>query len=151
MLGKENAKYANWILDTKHWGGAIELSILAQHYQTEIAAFDIATLKMYCYGEGSSYKQRVYLLYDGIHYDALALNPLEDGPEEFDITVFSPINDNAKRKAEELIHQYHNEHQYTDVAGFRLLCTQCNTILRGEKEAALHATKSGHGNFVEMK
>ena len=36
--------------------GAIELSILAKHYQTEIAAFDVSTKKMYLYGKlfGSS-------------------------------------------------------------------------------------------------
>lgn len=30
--------------------GAIELSVLSQHYQTEISAFDVSTKKMYCYG-----------------------------------------------------------------------------------------------------
>jgi len=151
MLGKETSTYANWIREVKHWGGAIELSILAQHYHTEIAAFAISTKKMYCYGEGQNYLQRVFLVYDGIHYDALALNPLEDGPEEFDITIFSPFDENAKSQAERLVTQFHNEHQYTDMATFQLLCTDCNTKLKGEKEAALHAMTTGHGDFVEMK
>jgi hypothetical protein len=34
---------------------------------------DIATAKLLIYGEGCGYSQRLYLLYDGIHYDSLVL------------------------------------------------------------------------------
>jgi ubiquitin thioesterase OTU1 len=43
FLGQENEEYQAWILDKKHWGGAIELSILSQHYGRVIAAYDIQT------------------------------------------------------------------------------------------------------------
>ncbi len=54
--------------------------------------FDLLTQEccMSIKGQDKGYKQRVYLLYDGLHYDALGLNPMPDGPEDFDITVFSP-------------------------------------------------------------
>jgi len=149
VLGKPNSDYAQWILQPKSWGGAIELSILAQHYQTEIAAFDVSTKITYCYGEGQGYSQRVYLIYDGIHYDAVASNPLEDGPEDFDITVFSPYDEHARTKTAALVEQLNKTHQFTDTARFQLLCKQCNKVLTGEKEAALHATSTGHSDFVE--
>ncbi len=43
FLGQENEDYQAWILDKKHWGGAIELSILSKHYGRVIAAYDIQT------------------------------------------------------------------------------------------------------------
>lgn len=30
------------------------------------------------------------LVYDGIHYDALAISPFPNAPEEMDVTVFDP-------------------------------------------------------------
>jgi ubiquitin thioesterase OTU1 len=43
FLGQENDAYQAWILDKQHWGGAIELSILSQHYGRVICAYDIQT------------------------------------------------------------------------------------------------------------
>jgi ubiquitin thioesterase OTU1 len=74
FLGKPNAEYCAWIQDPKHWGGAVELSILAKHFGREIAAYDIQTERCDVYGQGEAYEERVMLLYDGLHYDALALN-----------------------------------------------------------------------------
>jgi len=50
-LGQENEDYCKWILNPKHWGGAIELSILAAHYGREIAAYDIQTKRCDVYGQ----------------------------------------------------------------------------------------------------
>lgn len=46
FLGQENEDYQAWILDKKHWGGAIELSILSKHYGRVIAAYDIQTKRV---------------------------------------------------------------------------------------------------------
>jgi ubiquitin thioesterase OTU1 len=50
FLERPNEDYAKWILLPKSWGGAIELAILSDHYSTEIAAFDVSTTRMDCYG-----------------------------------------------------------------------------------------------------
>ncbi|DBA66210.1 TPA: hypothetical protein ACH3X2_002587 [Trebouxia sp. C0005] len=73
FLGKSNAEYRKWILDPKKWGGAIELSIFARHFAREIAAYDIQTKRCDVYGQGEGYRERVMLIYDGLHYDALAV------------------------------------------------------------------------------
>jgi len=151
VLGEPNDKYAQWILDPKHWGGAIELAILCEHYRAEIAAFDIATKRMWVWGEGIGFSQRVYLVYDGIHYDALAMNPVENGPEEFDVTVFDANDQQVFVKAQALLDKLNREHQYTNIATFQLLCTICGNVLTGEKEASVHAKSTGHTAFVEKK
>lgn len=150
-LEQPNAEYCKWILHPKHWGGAIELAILSDHYQTEIAAFDVKTGRMDCYGQNRGWKQRVYLVYDGIHYDAVGLNPLEDGPDEFDTTVFSPRDEYVRSQVAALVSRARAKGQFTDTASFSLLCLDCKQVLIGEKGAAEHAMKTGHSNFTETK
>ena len=69
VLGRPPAEYAAWIRDKQHWGGGIELAILAEHFKTELAAVDCQSLRVDCFGQGCGYSQRVLLIYDGIHYD----------------------------------------------------------------------------------
>jgi len=151
FLERPNPEYAKWILEPKTWGGAIELAILSDHYQTEIGAIDVATSHMYCYGEGKSYRQRVYLVYDGLHYDALGLNFSPDGPEEFDMTVFSPQDSYVFNNALAIVRSLKQKHLYTDTAAFLLSCSDCQAVLVGEKGASEHATATGHTNFTEKR
>lgn len=46
--------------------------MVCRHYAREIAAFDIQTQRVDVYGQGEGYTERAMLLYDGLHYDALA-------------------------------------------------------------------------------
>jgi len=149
MLGRSNPEYSNWILKPQSWGGAIELSIFADYYKCEIAAFDIQTTRVYNYGEGKDYKQRVFLIYDGLHYDALAYSFEAGLPEELDVTVFAPDDTVAEAKALKLTQEAHKARQFTDMAGFTLRCGVCQSGLKGEKEALDHAKKTGHQNFSE--
>jgi ubiquitin thioesterase OTU1 len=89
MLGKANDLYCQQIMDPNVWGGGVELSILASNYNVEIVAIDISTLHAYHFGQSIGTSERVFLLYSGIHYDAVALSPLADAPQEFDETMFS--------------------------------------------------------------
>ncbi|PON91995.1 OTU domain containing protein [Trema orientale] len=122
FLGKPNEEYCAWILNSEKWGGAIELAILAEYYGREIAAYDIQTTRCDLYGQEMKYSERVMLVYDGLHYDALAsyrllsaaqlfilagmgfgtcrkeregidMSPFEGAPEEFDQTIFAVQTD----------------------------------------------------------
>ncbi|KAH9803653.1 hypothetical protein KPL71_001862 [Citrus sinensis] len=64
--------------------GAIELSILAAYYGREIVAYDIQTTRCDFYGQEKKYSERVMLIYDELHYDALAISAFEGAPVEFD-------------------------------------------------------------------
>lgn len=77
ILGKPNAEYCKWIKDDKSWGGAIELAVLSSHYGIEIAVVDTINAIINRFGEDQHYPHRVLLLFDGIHYDPLYLEPLE--------------------------------------------------------------------------
>ncbi|KAF2076844.1 hypothetical protein CYY_001872 [Polysphondylium violaceum] len=151
VLGQTNEEYCRWIQNPKNWGGAIELSILCNHYKTEIGAFDISTKILYCYGEDQNYAKRVYLLYDGIHYDALSMSQSPYGSESSDTTIFSRNDENVLKKFKKFVEDENKAGKFTDTSNFTLLCLDCNKTLKGEKEAALHAGQTGHGNFSEYK
>ncbi|KAH9803660.1 OVARIAN TUMOR DOMAIN-containing deubiquitinating enzyme 2 [Citrus sinensis] len=56
FIGKSNQDYCSWIQDPEKWGGAIELSILADYYGSEIAAYDIQTTRCDLYGQISAFE-----------------------------------------------------------------------------------------------
>jgi hypothetical protein len=58
-----------------------------RHYQTQIAAYDIRTKRCDTYGNGDDYTQQCFLVYDGLHYDALAVAAFDGAPEEVDCTL----------------------------------------------------------------
>ncbi|CAN1339707.1 OVARIAN TUMOR DOMAIN-containing deubiquitinating enzyme 2 [Linum perenne] len=155
FLGKPNQEYCAWILNSEKWGGAIELSILADHYGREIAAYDIQTTRCDLYGQDKKYSERVMLIYDGLHYDALAMSPFEEAPDEFDQTIFAIQKDRTIGLVEgmtlNLVRDQQRKRSYTDTANFTLRCGVCQIGVIGQKEAVEHAQATGHVNFQEYK
>ncbi|KAH9651703.1 ubiquitinyl hydrolase 1 [Citrus sinensis] len=102
FIGKSNQEYCSWIQDPEKWGGAIELSILADYYGREIAAYDIQTTRCDLYGQEKKYSERVMLIYDELHYDAVAISAFEGAPVEFDQSSVPVRKDRTIGPAEEL-------------------------------------------------
>ncbi|XAR67451.1 Ubiquitinyl hydrolase 1 [Bertholletia excelsa] len=155
FLGMPNGDYCVWIQDPEKWGGAIELAILADYYGREIAAYDIQTSRCDLYGQGKNYRERAMLIYDGLHYDALAMSPFDGAPEEFDQTIFTVRKDGTigpvERLALNLVKEQQRKRNYTDTANFTLRCGVCQIGVIGQKEAMEHATATGHVNFQEYR
>jgi len=150
VLGRPNGEYCTWIRSSQSWGGEIELSILTKHFQTEIDVISIANLHLYRYGEGAGYNSRALLLYDGIHYDALALQPTPDADEDFDKTVFDVATEGSVIDGALTIAKAAKEARaFTDTGKFLLRCLVCQCGLTGEKDAVEHAKSTGHQNFAE--
>ncbi|PJF17510.1 Zinc finger, C2H2 domain-containing protein [Paramicrosporidium saccamoebae] len=118
VLGMPPERYAEWIRGDTHWGGGIELAVFAGHFETEIASIDVGSGRVDIFGEGNGYAQRVYVLYSGIHYDALAMGVPHKESE--DCTVFAPTEDNALVQAMQVAETARLEHRYTDLAKFTL-------------------------------
>ena len=108
FLGSPNQLYQQHIMSPDSWGGAIELSILATHYQTEIVAFDHKYLREDVFGRGESYKRRVFLLYTGDHYDALVWQAGVGGVSGEQV-VFSTKDDAAWLQARSYVSSLHGE------------------------------------------
>nr|KJB12008.1 hypothetical protein B456_002G088500 [Gossypium raimondii] len=146
FLGKPNVEYCSWILDSEKWG---------DYYGREIAAYDIQTSRCDLYGQERNYSERVLLIYDGLHYDALAMSPFEYAPEEFDQTIFAVQKDRTIGPVEglalNLVKDQQSKRRYTDTANFTLRCGVCQIGVIGQKEAVEHAQATGHVNFQEYR
>ncbi len=152
ILGRDPSEYAAWILDSSKWGGSIELTILSQQLAVEISAFDVQTQRVDTYGEGNGYGTRIMVIYDGLHYDALALAAYEGAPERLDETMFTvgdPELEPVLQAASSLVSRYHDSRLFTDTSKFLLRCGVCQLGLTGEVEAMRHATATGHSQFSE--
>lgn len=147
VLGKTQEEYSAWIQSDTSWGGAIELSILCEVYRVEIAAVDIKTTRLDIYGQDKGFSSRVFLIYDGIHYDPLYLDPgVSDLPIQ---TIFPCSDDIAMLKVLEVAESAQKARQFTDTQNFTIICLTCQKKLKGQHEAQTHAKETGHGNFSE--
>eukprot|EP00330_Aristerostoma_sp_ATCC50986_P000627 CAMPEP_0114589502 /NCGR_PEP_ID=MMETSP0125-20121206/11925_1 /TAXON_ID=485358 ORGANISM="Aristerostoma sp., Strain ATCC 50986" /NCGR_SAMPLE_ID=MMETSP0125 /ASSEMBLY_ACC=CAM_ASM_000245 /LENGTH=292 /DNA_ID=CAMNT_0001786403 /DNA_START=66 /DNA_END=944 /DNA_ORIENTATION=- len=120
LFGKSNEDYAQWIQKDSSWGGAIELEIFSRHYKVEICAVDISQVRASVYGSDQKYDHRVYVMYDGIHYDAMARNISEDMDEKMDKVIFNPADQYAYDGALALAKQLNAKKAYTDTSSFTL-------------------------------
>ncbi|KZT68150.1 OTU-domain-containing protein [Daedalea quercina L-15889] len=155
ILGRPREEYISTILKPSTWGGAIELTILASHYSTEIASVDVETGRVdhFTPPPARDSGNRCILVYSGIHYDAATLAPMLEAPAEFHQTVV-PItmegdSDAVVVAAKKLADILRSKRAYTNMATFTLRCQVCKKGLKGEKEARSHATETGHVEFGE--
>lgn len=144
FLGRSNADYCAWIMSDSAWGGAIELSILAERFAVEIAAFDLKTMRLDRYGEGRGFGKVGYLVYDGIHYNYAA-----EARTGMDVTLFDVTDKVAMNAARAIAQKEHDGKKFTDTANFSLRCEDCGEKLTGERQASIHAQTTGHSNFAE--
>lgn len=147
-LGKPNKQYCTWILNEDHWGGAIETAILSKYYGLEIVTVDTQHVKLIHFGEGEDYDFRILLIYDGIHYDPLMLEPLD--PSQQIQTIFPTSNEDILKMALDIAMEAKSSRQFTDVQNFTLRCLVCNVGLRGQEQARKHALETEHSNFGEI-
>lgn len=148
VLDKSVSDYTAWIQSDNAWGGAIELAILADYYKIQFAAFDVHTMRLDRYAQEAHYPTIAFLIYDGIHYNYVALSIGGASPDG-DITQFDPNDKYVLSRVQEIAQHLHDTRSYTDTANFKLKCMQCGTRLRGEKQALDHAKATGHSQFDE--
>jgi ubiquitin thioesterase OTU1 len=146
MLGKPRDEYIRFITDPTKWGGQVELNILCTITGVEIAAVDIQTGRMDVYGSGCGYTQRVYMLFSGIHFDAITF-----GCGNSAIKQVSADDVVAERSAADLAASLRSSGAYTDQQTMQLVCQSCGWEMSGDYEARLHAGSSGHTDFKMKK
>ncbi|XP_037817883.1 ubiquitin thioesterase OTU1 [Lucilia sericata] len=147
VLGKSNAEYCSWIQKPDSWGGAIEVAILSSYYGIEIDVVDIQNAIINRFGEDKNYGLRVFLLFDGIHYDPLYMETDGGGAPA---TIFPVEEMGVYQQAEQLAKEAKSSRQFTNVDKFSLRCLQCDVMLVGQLQATQHAKATGHTNFGEI-
>ena len=147
LLGKVPEVYCQWIRLPASWGGAPELAILAQYYQVQIACVSIQTIRIDQFGDSPN---RIYLLYDNIHYDIIVRNTSPTASEASDATIFPSSDSTTEAEALALARDLQQQRQFTDLTGCTLMCGVCNQGFKGQKEAIRHGNETGHMNFQEV-
>lgn len=145
FLGKPNDAYCKWIQDEDHWGGGIELSILSAYYKMEIVAVDTQNIRLNRFGEDKAYPLRIFLIFDGIHYDPLVIE--SNGEKQ---TIFAAEDMEVIGKALEVAKVAKEKHQYTDLNNLSLKCNICKRSFT-QTSAREHASSTGHVDFSEIK
>ena len=135
-LGRSNESYCNWIQSKDAWGGAIEVQILSEYFQVQIAVVDTLSGSVTVFGEGANFPTVMVLIYDGIHYDALfdrksdgsevTIHPSSDTRLYFVYIIrrrsieFYFLDFRIIEKAKATAKEAKAAHNYTDTAGFTL-------------------------------
>lgn len=149
FLEKTPEDYVLWITNADKWGGEIEISILCQALRVQIAVVDIRSATILTYGEDLSVcaQRIVYLLYDGVHYDALVFRHTAtvEGHEQ---RIFHPQHDDFMNSLTQRFAQVlQSRKQFVNIATGQLQCTLCYQVFAGQREATLHAKLTGHQSF----
>lgn len=148
-LDQSPDEYCKWISSADSWGGGIELSILSQEFDIEIASINVQDLRVDRFNEGKT--RRCILVYSGIHYDTIAFVPhgFSSLDSENDIKLFDASDDVILAAARQLCGQLRKKHYYTDTQKFAIKCNTCGWQGAGERGATQHATETGHTDFGE--
>ena len=127
-LGKDPAKYTEWLTSSPEaWGGIPELKALSEIYGVEFGVVVIQDLEILLFGHGQGKTERVYVLFDGTHYN-LAVHEWMQGSK---IAKFNPKDEMAYQGCLELAKDAKEKMNFVDPAVFSLICMQCNRGLVG--------------------
>jgi ubiquitin thioesterase OTU1 len=150
VLGKAPQDYICWISDDNAWGGSIEVALLSSHFDVQVGVLDVQSKRVDVYEGSASAKKRLYLLYDGVHYDPFAMSCGE--AEADDECLFEIGDEFALSGAKDICSALHDAHKFVDTSKFNLRCLVCGAGLTGEDDAIKHAGKNPtHTNFAEYE
>lgn len=151
LLDSPLDEYINDISNPSKWGGGIELKIFTEIFKIQIGVVDVQTNRIDIFGQDKDYSTRIYVLYNGIHYDPLVMNFDETSEPESDITQFDSEDDNIANQFKELIKVYQEKGEFVDLSKFNSLeCIDCKEQFINEGTATSHASKTNHWNFKQI-
>jgi ubiquitin thioesterase OTU1 len=144
MLGAPVDAYCRFLGDPNHWGGYIEMDILSRRFGVEIAVLHIEGCRIVPVNSCDAAK-RLYLLYDGIHYDAVVFRGFGAG----EIRTVQCDDKKAEELALAMTRVLQAAGSYTNDNTMMIQCDQCGAVLKGSKEAKAHAKATGHASFSQ--
>jgi len=126
------------------------MNILSKILGVSINAVDVETNNVYKYENFNSDKA-IYVIYDGIHYDSIALSSSSSNNDNDNITIFDKNDNNSLNLIKQLALELKKQRQFVNLTSqkFEMKCMICSMLLKGQKEAVEHATETGHQNFTQ--
>lgn len=146
LLDQPKEQYIEFIQNPKNWGGALEVKMFSEIFQKQIVCIDVKTNRTDIYGEDKNYSQRIYLLYNGNHYDPLVMNFDITADSFTDITIFNSNDVETFELMKCLLLEYKNQGDFIDF--YSLQCKVCNEKFKNENEAVKHGINNNHWEFT---
>jgi ubiquitin thioesterase OTU1 len=113
-LGRDPEEYIKWLTGSSSaWGGIPELKALSMVFECEFGVVVISDIEVLLFGKDKGYKSRVYVLYDGTHYNLIT----HQGKRQFD-----PQDEPAYQGCLELARGCKQRHEDVDTSVFSLMC-----------------------------
>ncbi len=148
LLDEPKEKYIEFIQNPKNWGGALEVKMFSEIFQKQIVCIDVKTNRADIYGEDKNYYQRIYLLYNGIHYDPLVMNFDMGADPLTDITIFDSDDIATFELMKCLLLEY--KHQGDFVEFYSMECKVCTEKFKNENDAYDHSINYEHWDFKQI-
>lgn len=148
LLDQPKDQYIEFIQNPKNWGGALEVKMFSDIFQTQIVCIDVKTNRADIYGEDKNYPQRIYLLYNGNHYDPLVMNFDVTADPSTDITVFDSNDMELFELMKCLLIEYKNQGDFVEF--YSLECKDCTEKFKNENEAVEHSINYNHWEFKQI-
>ncbi len=148
LLDQPKDNYIEFIQNPKNWGGALEVKMFSEIFKKQIVCIDVKTNRADIYGEDKEYPQRIYLLYNGIHYDPLVMNFDTGSDPSFDITIFDSNDSETFELMKCLLLEYKNQGDFVEF--YSLECKACTEKFKNENEAVEHSINYNHWDFSQI-
>ena len=146
VLLKSPQEYADWIMQKNTWGGAIELQILAELIEKEIAVISINPWNIQIFGEEQNYRKRIYLVYNGAHYNMIVRN-FSSGNANMDVTIFRAYCKINLDAASQAAHKFMTQNRENEDMVF--YCRQCDSTILGKSYATAHGQETRHNQITQ--
>ena len=141
-------QYIEKIENIGTWGGGIELKIFSDMFQVQIASIDVQSNRVDIFGEDKRYPQRIYVVYNGVHYDPLVFANSESSKD--DITIFESDDNITLIQMQEFCKKFKESGDYVDLGRSQFRCSICNLIFNSQEEAIQHSTLTSHVDFQQV-
>jgi len=151
LLDLPKNEYINSIANPTKWGGGIEIKIFTEILKVEIAIVDVQTNRIDLFGQDKNYENRIYILYNGIHYDPLVINFDENADSDSDLTIFKSKDNQYMEIFKNFVKKFTDENDYIDIGKMMSLeCQDCKEKFLNEESATAHAKQTEHWNFNQI-
>ncbi len=153
-------EYLAWIQKPDSWGGMLELQVLSHYFGVQIVAADISnedqTRSQTKFPDDDKlYDKRMFVFYDGIHYDACQSKsgpgaPITLFPTNDSISFPNMLPDRVQHEVKLVSMELHKAKKFTNVRKMGIQCQHCFQVFTGQEEAAKHGEETGHFNFQQI-
>lgn len=148
LLDQPKPQYIDFIQDIKNWGGALEVKMFSEIFHIQIVCIDVKTNRADIYGEDKNYDKRIYLLYNGIHYDPLVMNSDITSEPFTDITIFDSDNNEVFELMKCLLLECKNKGEFVEFNSMQ--CNDCIEKFKNENDALEHSLNYHHWDFKQI-